>query len=362
MRDYDLNLISRYRNELFGAAAISILIFHYSYDVWASVNRGLITRADSPVYPAMLLYYAFIRSVGVEIFLFLSGMGLYYSLEGNRSLKRFYARRLTRVLFPYLVLGTAFWVLRDVVLRGESWVRVIDDLSFVSFFREGQHMIWFVCFIVIMYLVYPAVHRFLDVGNRALGFLMLLLVSVALPVFLRMTAYPFYENTEIALLRVPVFITGAFAGKYIRGHRRVPLPAMAAVILSCLVLRAATAFRDPANAVEARLTACAWSLGLIALLALLFHLLPGDGRVRRFFAKAGSYSLELYLVHVSVRNIMKNMHLRFWEPKYFLLLVAVSVPLSVMLGGLVSAAFALRAGNGHSPRAFGEPVPRADKG
>lgn len=67
MNGFNLNLISKYRAELMGVSTLLILICH------AAGNDVLM--------PKWLMYVVAQAQLGVDIFLFLSGMGLYYSLS-----------------------------------------------------------------------------------------------------------------------------------------------------------------------------------------------------------------------------------------------------------------------------------------
>lgn len=71
MNGFNLNLISKYRAELMGGSTLLILICH------AAGNDVLM--------PKWLMYVVAQAQLGVDIFLFLSGMGLYYSLSTNRG-------------------------------------------------------------------------------------------------------------------------------------------------------------------------------------------------------------------------------------------------------------------------------------
>lgn len=66
--------LSRYRSELMGLAMIFVMLFH----VWLPKSNPM---------------YGLVRcgNVGVDMFLFLSGIGLWYSWTGNRSVVRFSA-------------------------------------------------------------------------------------------------------------------------------------------------------------------------------------------------------------------------------------------------------------------------------
>ena len=88
MKDIDLSLISKYRGELMGFAMIYVVMFHVCG-----------SRHDT-------LWYCLARcgNLGVDIFLFLSGIGLWFAWTRNSSLRHFYWRRYKRIYPAWLVI------------------------------------------------------------------------------------------------------------------------------------------------------------------------------------------------------------------------------------------------------------------
>ena len=80
IKDIELANISRYRSELMGAAMLFIILFHVPLD-----------RSNE--------FFGLRRcgNVGVDMFLFLSGIGLWFSWVKNPSVWQFYKRRLLRI-------------------------------------------------------------------------------------------------------------------------------------------------------------------------------------------------------------------------------------------------------------------------
>ena len=93
----DWSLLSKYRNEIFGLSIIGVIILHY---VQILYNMNIGGKVGSFVKG----YYYLIGSTGVEIFLFLSGMGLCFSMNKDSNVLRFYNRRFKRLLLPYAIL------------------------------------------------------------------------------------------------------------------------------------------------------------------------------------------------------------------------------------------------------------------
>ena len=89
-------LFSKYRMQLYGIATLMIMAFH--------------SQSFLPV-EGVINYLNF----GVDVFLVLSGMSLYYSYSKNSNYATFMKNRCERTLIPYLIIGFWFWVWRDLL-------------------------------------------------------------------------------------------------------------------------------------------------------------------------------------------------------------------------------------------------------
>lgn len=91
----DYSLISKYRAVLMGLAIILIMFCHMDI---AQEHNGV---SATSLAKALHLF-----TVGVDIFLFLSGVGLYYSYtKGKQPYVKFEKKRLIRILPYYAVIG-----------------------------------------------------------------------------------------------------------------------------------------------------------------------------------------------------------------------------------------------------------------
>lgn len=109
----ELGNISRFRAEQMGAAMLFVILFHVALD-----------RGDP--------FYGLRRcgNVGVDIFLFLSGVGLWFAWTKTPSVNHFYRRRLIRILPTWLICSTAFY-LRDY-LGARRFSRTSSTSSAIS--------------------------------------------------------------------------------------------------------------------------------------------------------------------------------------------------------------------------------------
>ena len=189
-------LLHRYRSAVMGFAALWILMFH----VW-------IPMFDRWPHIAMVeSYLQRIGFCGVDIFLFLSGMGMVYSIGKSESLPLFYYKRIKRILFPFVFVA----VLRCVT---ESWpaVEFWKNISGFNFYGKDMYtFLWFVPMIMTFYLLFPLYYRFFAGSSNKIfftcGALMLWLIGT---LYVRTTLR---EDLFGFTNRIPIFLIGILAG------------------------------------------------------------------------------------------------------------------------------------------------------
>lgn len=319
--------LSKTRGELYGLAILSIIVFHYFEGV-----------TDGPLYTTAKIYNTLIGSIGVDVFVFLSGFCICHSLSMEPPLGRFYARRLRRVLFPYLIIGLLFWGFKDLVVLHLPIERFLCDYSFVSFWLEGVRTVWYVPFILLMYLASPLVWRVLKIGVPSIVLAAAWLVGC---IAVRAVAPVFYAHTEIALMRAPLFFLGMGCGNLAGRDPRVPPALLAALPLFAAFKIYAELVQSPFMRVANGLYGCS----LIAAYLFLHETikrwlgsgtredpapLPCDGLLR----KVGALSYELYLSHVLLRNILITLGVNLAIPLDYLACIAASVPAALALAQL----------------------------
>lgn len=210
-------LLSKYRGVLMGVQILLIMAFHYTED--------LSNAADHFNGPAQV-FYDYIGSSGVDMFLMISGLGLYYSWKRNPDAGAFYRKRLTRVLVPYVAVALVGWIWFDFVHSDAGVVRFLADIAFVTFFTDGVKWFWYIAVCLICYVLFPLVFAVVD-GTRNVAAawvrtLALCAAAVLVAVALYRFAPSFYDNVDLIVNRIPCFIFGALLGRL--SHERRPLP------------------------------------------------------------------------------------------------------------------------------------------
>lgn len=320
-------LWSEYRSALMGFSILTIIFCHFSKD-FINLHK---------VRPVWLLFiYNYFRSGGVDVFLFLSGLGCYYYFKrknGKVNLKTYYVKRLSRVLIEYLLIAVPGVLIRRLLVQDLGFWMVVKDLTFINFFRIGDTWYWYIFMICVCYLLFPLLYRFVDTADTAWKeFLRLAgLCAVVTAACYLMSIYMegLYLNINGAILRFFPWIFGTFVGK--RSYEKQPLNWMNAVgIIPCLCF---FSFASGRSVLVMRYMMAVNSLLFCFLLCFFFYCVRGFRwhPIQSFFEFTGKYTLELYLTHVTVRAIMTWYGHRPGTKASFAVMLTLSLILSVVL-------------------------------
>lgn len=287
--------------------------------------------------PAAKVYDTAISSIGVECFLFLSGMGLYFSMSKNRSIGRFYSKRMSRVLLPYAVWGFLFWFVLDIFIKGEDLLSFLYDYSSLSFWLDGDRTLWYVPFIVLLYLAFPVLYRLFGGKYPLIKLCALVIICICVAAALKVLAPNVYENTEIAVNRVPIFLLGTYYGRRIYENDRfrltdalLVLGGVSVHIFGILQRSGIIPFDFSISRYEFSLFAfplilfCAWIMSKVKMTI-----------IKRFLCKAGALSLELYMTHVSLDSLLRFCHIPTYKAEIYIIIIIFSIIFSILLHFLI---------------------------
>lgn len=322
--------LSDVRGELFGFSIITIILFHFCEDVEKAGFGGAATVMTT-------IYNLALGSGGVEIFLFLSGMGLFYSLSGNPRLSDFYRKRLRRVMPAYLVFGGVGWLILDILLRKTGWLPFLLDFSTVSFWTEGTRLVWYISLIFILYLLFPLLYRLVSIPNERIAGVLTAVLTAAVMAGCLALHFLFpteYDRVEIALWRVVPFILGAWYGRKARSGQSFAAEAVVLCVMGVvgMLLAAVTKWRPDFlwGIFSLRLGTLFYPF-VVMFVAAAVLLKCGGSRFLRF---VGSISLELYLSHVIIRAILNEVGMKTCYPQNYLLCIVLAAVLSVAVNKL----------------------------
>lgn len=289
----DLNRLSLYRDEIYGLSIFWIMLFHgHLIEVLYFKNIPALGFLDGIISHG---------NIGVEVFLFLSGICLYFSYHKNGEPVQFMRKRIARVFPPLLLIYGPFTVFLHSMGK-MSILTAIFQLTTLRFWFTPANANWFISLILACYLFYPYIFGILYGKEEgiALRAVILVLAVISCTLLVLAEAPEIYENIEIAITRFPVFIIGCAFGKAVYEKRRLPAWVwllFAAAISICVFLL----WKDLVHSIGKRYI---FILGGIPLTFIMSYVLPLTGPViRRGLRFFGSISLELYIMHLALRNI-----------------------------------------------------------
>lgn len=284
----DLGLLSQYRTPLMGLAALMIILCH-------APDYGVVI----PMFIDDILRRG---GLGVDIFLFLSGFGCWFSFSKGVDLRLWYYKRFIRIFVPYLLMQFPFWIWR--ICNGTFCLtRELMIFSTLDFWLHHVGA-WYVALLLPLYLITPLIYKSLKPANCRLLCVLLIVVLLMVVCSLNIeifngVMYEILYNLQWAFGRVPSFVIGmAIAPLAQRGVRVnalscVILPLFLYIVIHILISREA-----PTQ----------WCLvpPILVVFLLFLNLLSNIKSVFSFISWMGTVSLESYLANIYLCSLMKN--------------------------------------------------------
>ncbi|MBQ7420066.1 MAG: acyltransferase [Prevotella sp.] len=319
LQEIQLKDVSRYRGELMGAAILFIVLFHVE-----------LPRSDA--------FFGLRRcgNIGVDMFLFLSGLGLWFSWVKNPSFKQFYQRRLLRIFPAWLIMSSLYYIPRFDMKTG-SYIDLIGDITINwDFWLHDELTFWYIPAIMMLYLWAP-LYMHLIRKHPVYRWLPVLMIVWCICVQWVTPIHQAVGHIEIFWSRVPIFFLGINFGEQVRQDVKMEKSTLWLLLLvflatasACIYLEQVKHGRFPLFA--ERMIYIPLTVSLLMLLTELFRHTPVW--LNRSCAFLGTLSLELYLIHHHfVMVYISPYHLGYWLT--FLLTLVIAVPLAWLLHQLI---------------------------
>lgn len=297
-------LISEARSFMLGVAMLAVMLYHLA------CGNFCVQPFLGETYCLKLGHW------GVDLFLFLSGFGIYYSLQKHGKWWSFYSRRLWRIMPSCMLVG---WFL--IICSG----RFSIDLATISRVF-GLHE-WYIRCIILFYAVAPILMWGVKKANAVV---IAVFVVVLMAVISCLLAYSFCHSVcdingsilgtvrgtlQFSLCRFPSFVLGflmASSDKLLQGKELGLYLVVAAVSLLLAIwghlMGAIGILGGYDEYVRVLSYVClAVSLPLIAFgLGYLCSILPVW--LVSVFSWMGTYSLEIFLIHWFVFATIRTLY------------------------------------------------------
>ena len=287
--DFNLSLLSKWRQELMGGGTLLILICH--------------AYGNNVVMPTMIERIVDNAQIGVDLFLLLSGIGIAFSLNktvvgsGCQSLGAWYIHRFQRIYVPFLILMCLYYVYK-IPFEGESWLTAFLDIANIGWWINGKGT-WYISLILLLYVFAPILYRWL-IGSKY-SWLYLIVLCCAIWIIFQDDFNSPLHYVNNAIKRAPAFFIGMALTPYVKTGVKTNLLWLS--IISCV------AFVIAYNLLP--LGFCKWIVILpftMALAIIIEHIQI----VRKPLSFLGMISLESYLANVTLGDILNHKSWILW--------------------------------------------------
>ena len=170
-------------------------------------------------------------SLGVDLFLLLSGFGLWYSLNRrfldkiSMGVKYWYSVRYKRILIPYVLIIGPITILG--ILQGESVWTSILNFSTINFWLNHRGS-WFIAMLIPLYAITPLHYLVCNRTKAAtiynMAVVLFLVVVACMKIdFSCIFESKLFDNIKFVTFRLPAFFIGYMLAPYAKEEKSVSL-------------------------------------------------------------------------------------------------------------------------------------------
>lgn len=278
-----------------------------------------------------------IGNIGVDMFLFLSGVGLWFSWMKHPSLKHFFKRRYLRVYPAWFIISCLYYIPHFHGGGVRAWVDLIGDITINwDFWLHDELKFWYIPAMMMLYLFAPPymqlirrhpVYRWLPV----VMILWCILVQYVSPI------HNAVGHIEIFWSRVPIFFIGINMGEAVRRKDKMDGASIWMILIVFAMTLSASIFLEQElhghfPIYVERMLYIPLTITTILLLNRVFRRTPKW--FNTIFKFVGALSLECYLIHIHFVLDYIPKTCGYWTT--FLVCVVITMPLAWLLSKIVN--------------------------
>ena len=319
----NLKELSYARNFIYGLSILWIVFYHCGLNVTSGVLQTVKGYGDA----------------AVEIFFFMSGCCLYFSYVKNPSPLSFYKKRLLRTLPYYLIFyGVVFTYFN--LIKTPNVAQFFLNYTMLDYWLHGLgNSPWFLAAILVFYALYPLIFKVFFGNHKYKWVYIALFIAVVTTLCVTLSVY--FAHLRIFLYRVPIFILGCVAGKFIYEGREFKFY-HGLILFACLIVGKVlfVHFKDISVFRNVYYIPLSLTIMLVFSQVYKFNTIYCS-MVNKPIEYVGMFSLELYLTHEKVQeNIIRilaacNVEVSFNNTWYQLACIAVAIGISIGLALLI---------------------------
>lgn len=293
MEKLTYGLLSKYKRELMGVAAASVLVTHASDTIIVS---------ELPYVFKMISKVGTLFGSQMYMFFFLSGMGSWFSYEKNKDILTYWKNRVKRTVVPYLLLSVVAYTILDLWISHDL-IGYVLDLTCISFYTNHRGA-WYVAVILILYFMYPLLHK---LSKMSPNIPVVLAVGVGATYFMLTSDNPFPGNNTYSIENhwggvaagSIAFLLGQYYAPKVKSNQKYNMKCLTLLFSVWLIIK--LLWRNAPAKVDVLLYML---LGVIGV--FVWPIIFEEIRLKRFIGllgKMGNMSLELYLTNIYLNSL-----------------------------------------------------------
>jgi len=329
-------MLSKYRSQLYGFSILWITLFHV-FEI----------NSDKMNYPWVSSLILKNGGIGVDIFLFLSGISLYFSmkklyakyddLDKKKIFKEFYKRRFSKILKVYICVCIPYFIIRYFIFT-LNWMSFVKQIFFCM---NKVGMFWFLGCIMLCYFIYPYIYYFMERDQKKIIYI--LVCVYVLMLFMILILYPkFYYRVEILFSRIPIFIIGCLKGEKVYNSEEINTYFLLFMLLLLMtkgpVYYALNhwGYYGHIASLVGRLFRGALGVGTIFFIIIMLPYFENTF-INKFLCYVGSFTLEMYVVHIIIRDaLIVGVHLELTSQSQVLLYTIIYLLASIICSNILN--------------------------
>lgn len=283
----------KYRSLWMGFAIIWIFYYHMGFDIELQPFKAI---KD-------------IGYAGCDIFLFSSGLGIYYSLDKDNKLDNYFWKRISRLL-PCLI-AVIPWIIFKFKIGEMTIQAAIGNILGIQYFVDAKYDFnWYIPVLILCYIIAVFVKPLLDNFQKSIFGIIVIIIFYII-------AFVFSNNAlmMMGMTRIPVFIIGMIFAKKSKNKENIGIIRLIICIL--LIIPGVVLIHYSVN----NLGWNGWFSGLnwipfilavpgicfiISLIGMLFEKNVITTYVNKGVAFLGKHSLEIFLSHATLVLIFRD--------------------------------------------------------
>lgn len=309
--------LANIRSVIMGISIIWIILFHAEFPIpFLSSIIGL-------------------GYLGVDVFIFVSAYSLCYSWNANKSLRKFYIRRLVRILPLYYLVMILVWGADTFIFnvnQGPLW-QMILMLGFYVPQLEWNCFLWYIPAILLLYIFFPLFYKNINILKKNFVLVLSLIFIANYFIYLYIIGNGYSKLFLLFPLRIVVFICGIMYAqnedKYISIlllRKRLWLFLLFFIIIFIYIVRKYAIGYIGGTP----LTVSSFIIALPGFFLMVYYI-SRNKIMNIFLGKIGTYTFELYLIHETLFRwsgyIFHDIDLNYIKA----LLILFSFPIAIVL-------------------------------